>query len=166
MWEIDIENQLLGIVAAIILGTVLCVLYDIFRSHRKIFKAGILLASVEDILFWLISAVFTFTYFLIFTNGEIRGYLLLCEFLGFILCRKTLSSFFYRLFGFIFKMLKIVFRKTEEILSILADKTFIFLKKILKILKKALNCLKKLLKSVRLMLYTKKNNNSTGNSES
>ncbi len=165
MWEIDIENQLFGIGAALGLGAVLCMFYDILRSYRRVFKTGIIGVSAGDIFFWLVSAILTFTYFLIFTNGEIRGYLLLAELSGFILCRTTLSKLFYRVLGFVFKILKAVFSKIEGILSALADKILIFFEKILKILKKALNYLKKLLKSGRIMLYTKKDN-STENSES
>ena len=158
MWEIDIKNQLFGIFAAVLLGVLLCALYDILRAQRKIFKAGIFTLSFTDILFWLLSAFVTFIYFLIFTNGEIRGYLLLCELSGFFLCRATFSKLFFKLFCLFFKLIKLVLSKTEWLLGLLSLKILKLCEKTLKILKKSAIYLKKLLKSASVLLYTKKDN--------
>ncbi len=47
---------------------------------------------VFDIIFFTLVGFFDFCLFLVFCNGEIRGFIFAGEILGFLLCRITLSK--------------------------------------------------------------------------
>lgn len=76
---------------AVIVGMVLALLYDFFRFFRLVFNDKFFL----DFIFWMISAVVTFCYLLIFNNGEIRALYLILIFVGFTavtLCLRFISK--------------------------------------------------------------------------
>ncbi len=49
-------------------------LYDLFRLKRKALKTGAFFASVEDIVFWVLSAIIVFITAYASNRGEIRVY--------------------------------------------------------------------------------------------
>lgn len=46
---------------------------------------------VADVLFFLILSVFEFCFFLARCSGEIRGYVFICQLIGFLIYKKTVS---------------------------------------------------------------------------
>lgn len=64
---------------AVIVGMALALLYDFFRFFRLVFNDRFFL----DFIFWIISAMVTFCYLLIFNNGEIRAIYFVLIFVGF-----------------------------------------------------------------------------------
>lgn len=111
---------------AVLLGGALGVLYDVFRFPRLIFRDRFFL----DFLFWVISAICVFCYYLIFTGGSIRILNLVFVLVGFLLYIYTL--------GYVTKMIEVK-------LSSLIRKQF-------KKIKNALKSFKKVLQS-RLKVY-------------
>lgn len=76
---------------AVIVGMALALLYDFFRFFRLVFNDKFFL----DFIFWMISAVVTFCYLLIFNNGEIRVLYFILIFVGFVavtLCLSCISK--------------------------------------------------------------------------
>lgn len=97
MWEIDLEGQIVTFLFSLLTGAVFCLVYDVFRVLRhKSYVTGAVL-TVIDILYFLLLAVFDFCFFLARSNGEIRGFVLIGQLMGFWLCRKSLSRVFYLL---------------------------------------------------------------------
>lgn len=167
MWEINITDQIITFGLSLCLGALLCVFYDIIRALRKAGFNSFTAVFFTDIIFWLFSAFVTFIFLIVRTNGEIRGYVLLSELLGFILFRISLSKLLFKMLSFIFvwvtKIKDIIYTKTylcfdriEAITLKIFCKGFIFFKR-------ALKSAKKLLKKVLCLLYTNKNNENTEN---
>lgn len=129
---ISISEQALEFLAACLLGALLGALYDVFRIIRVAFPHGRIITIIEDILFWILSAGITFLFLLLFTEAQIRLYIMIGEILGFIvyyfsagclvmkfskwmvaqikrllgLLYRVLIAPFVRLFRFVFKKIK------------------------------------------------------------
>lgn len=162
MWEININNQFSTLALSVCLGCILCAVYDVLRASRKAGFNSAVSVFVTDITFWVLSAFATFIFFISRTNGEIRGYVLIGEFIGFVLFRISLSRLifwcFTKLFSFLKKLnclinkgFEALYRKTDTVMQKIRNFALEFQKRSLKIIKK-------LLKNRRKMLYTNTNN--------
>lgn len=75
-----------------LLGIFLNLIFDIFRGIRKSIKFTNLLVLIQDIIFLSISGFLFFRTLLIFSNGEIRLYMLLALILGITIYSLTISK--------------------------------------------------------------------------
>lgn len=91
MWEIGLSDQVYTFLAAIAFGAAAGLLYDFFYFFRIERNCKSLYVFVLDLLYCLILAFTDFCFFLVRTNGEIRGYVYLAQILGFGLWRFTFS---------------------------------------------------------------------------
>ena len=139
MWEISSLSQLSAALFAFLLGIGLSVIYDIIKATRKIGFNSYVIVFLGDILFSILSAVITFLFLLVFTNGELRGFILFFEMLGFIFSRLTLSRLFLKFLILIFSFFKRLLSKMSTLLLQFSYKTerfllnlFLNLKKLLK----------------------------------
>ncbi len=162
MWEINISNQFLTLLYSICLGAILCFFYDFLRASRKTGFNSFIAVFITDILFWIISAFVTFIFLMSRTNGEIRGYVLVGQLIGFVISRLTVSRFILLFFVFLFNLIKNLNRLLNKAFNVVYSKTDKILLKIFKIIKKTLKTLiksiKKLLKNRHKLLYTNVNN--------
>ncbi len=106
MWEISNSEQVFSFFTALLFGVGYSVFYCILRAIRKSFRHNALAVFIEDILFFLITAITTFLLLLALTNGEIRFYMLLGIFLGFSLFYFTLCDFLSSIIAAFFKGVK------------------------------------------------------------
>lgn len=157
MWEINNHNQIITFLLSVCLGVLCCAIYDIVRALRKVCLNSLLAITIGDILLWIFYAFITFIFLISRTNGEIRGYVLLGELLGFVLFRISISKFFYLFFKIIFQKLKAITQKINMLLSGFYIKIEHTAHKVLHFLIKMLKAVKKLLKNTVKLLYTKKN---------
>lgn len=116
-------NQALTFLMSLPLGAALCLLYDVLRIMR-IFSgrgrtcsrpqeecsknngvkrgrkesdtAATVIIAVEDVLYSVLALFIVCSYFLLYCNGEVRGYVLVGSAVGFLLFRLTLSRLFVR----------------------------------------------------------------------
>lgn len=162
MWEIDLNGQTQTFAYSLCLGALACLFYDVIRAIRRVWRNSAVAVFFEDLLFWIISAFATFIFLMARTSGEIRGYVLACEFSGFILCRLTLSKPLFFLTVHFFKILSkiitftnncinVFYTKIELTLSVILGKIYVFTGYLIK-------TAKKLLKKLHKLLYTKKSN--------
>ena len=87
-------------------GLVIGILFDLFRITRRSFKTGIILTSIEDVVFWLLTGIIILYSIFTFNNGIIRGYLFLGLGCGIVLYLLTLSSFFIKINVYIINFIK------------------------------------------------------------
>ena len=143
MWEISNQSQITNFIFAIVLGVFFAVFYDLFRAIRIIKFHSSIAVFFEDIAYFSIISLFTFIFFLSATAGEIRGYILIGIFLGFILFYLTISKYYLKALCIIFRLL---FRVNSAILKYF----YLIFEKIDNLITgffiNALNCFKKLLK--------------------
>ena len=129
MWEISILGQADSLIFSVFLGIAISLCYDALRAQRRIFGTKTLLCFFGDVFFCFACAIVFFLHLLVFTNGEVRGFVFLAALGGFILCRLTLSRIFIVLmtgffnlifvilkkFGVVFKWVGIFFKKIGQL---------------------------------------------------
>lgn len=154
MWELNSGLQILNFLYAIVLGIIFDLFYDIFKSFRLNIKFSDILVFVQDILYFFILSVLSFCFFLIFTYGEIRFYILIGFAVGFLVSRFTLSKISIPVFSFIIRVIIKFLGYLRWIFNKLYDFLYNILKKVGIFSKKTLKSVKKLLKKTEGLLYT------------
>lgn len=137
MWEINSSSQYISFLYSFIMGNAMGFIYDIFRFDRVLFKRSNFFVFIQDIFFWLIWAFVFFSFSVVFANGQIRGYLLVGSFLGFLFFRLTFSRLFLFFVTPIKKLVKIL--NVNYLKGI--EKLFLFINNIIK---KSRNTFKKI----------------------
>lgn len=123
MWEISNYNQTSTFLLSLCVGGLFCALYDIIRAARKVCLNSFWAVQITDILLWAVYAVVTFMFLISRTNGEIRGYVLVGEALGFGLFRVSLSRLLFPTFEFIFLTASKISKKTSGFLNVIYNKS-------------------------------------------
>lgn len=123
---------------SILYGAEILLLYDGFRIFRKLFKHTTIMTAVEDLVYWVITAIIIFSLLYTYNNGSVRGYAVLGMAIGMLVYSRTAS----------------------KLLLGLADKGIVILKKVVyrylkKPYRKIKNELKKLIKAVRIAIKGK-----------
>ena len=154
MWELNSKLQILNFFYAMVGGIIFDLFYDIFKAFRLKNKYSDIGIFIQDIIYFAVISVFTFCFFLVFTCGEIRFYILIGFGIGFFVSRLTISRIFVPFFSFIIG----VIIKIRGYIRWLFDLIFEFFenifKKVIVFLKNALKSVKKLLKKSEGLLYT------------
>ena len=163
MWEINNLDQFITVLWSLLLGALLSLLYDSFKSVRLSFHHSRVSVFFEDILFGLIGALLSFCLLMLRTKGQIRLFVFLFMIIGFVLWRLTLSRFNVKFLCLFLRFLKMIFGKVECFFEKLGQKLENFFKKFYKTAKKGLKGTKVLLYN---LLKRKKsaqpNDNTTG----
>ena len=149
MWEIDLANQTTSFLLSAALGVILCIIYDVFRSYRKVKLPSVIAVFVQDVVFFALSAVLTFLLLIATTKGQIRAYVFLGIIIGFAVCRISLSIIIFKVLVWLFKKCKSLLRLINGIFSrcflFLCDKFKVLLNKTVEIFKNMFFSCKKLL---------------------
>lgn len=109
MWEINNSLQILTFIRAVVFGIIICIVYDIIRSFKTVFKFSDFSIVVSDILFCVCLTPFIFCFLLATTNGELRGYVAVGILTGFFAIRLTVSKFLNKILCFILSKITFVF---------------------------------------------------------
>lgn len=88
---INLEVQLF--LTSVLWGMVLVVVYDCLRIFRRVIKHNKLWAGVEDILYWIVSAVLIFRIMYRINDGSIRGFAIAGVLIGMTLYHYSISEF-------------------------------------------------------------------------
>ena len=90
--EITLAEQTGCFLYSCLFGACMSVLYDLFRAVRVIFRFGKVATFFEDVLYFFVLGVITFGFILIVNEGELRGYIFLGEFLGWLIYHLTVGN--------------------------------------------------------------------------
>ncbi len=161
LYSLSLAQQTKGFLLALGMGFLLGVLYDLIRIVRISITRGKAAVVVCDLLFCLALCVVTFLFCLTVNEGEIRGYLVAGEGLGFLVYYFSLGAVVFALsekiitgIKSIFKrILKAIFTPLGNIAVKLGGKVNKFVKKSRKNRQKIKNKSKFLLKVDKLLLY-------------
>ena len=152
---------------ALLLGAILCFIYDIIRATRVLGADSFVAVFIGDVFFWLVSAVAVFIFLVATTNGEIRGYVLMSCAVGFLFYRFTIGRIVFSLVKVLLCFIARVIKKASDISArfCLFMEGYLnrFFAKVIDSLKAAFMAVKKVLKNVCCMVYTNKDKNQTGN---
>lgn len=107
--NINIYEQLFDLLAFMVTGIVIGLLFDIFRIIRRSFKTSDFITYIEDIIFWLLAGcILLFTIFT-FNNGQIRIYIFIGLILGISIYILIFSKYFIKISVAILTFIKKVF---------------------------------------------------------
>lgn len=89
-------NQAYLFVIFVLNGIIVGVIFDIFRILRKSFQTPNIITYVEDVVFWIISALTVIYTIFVFNNGEIRAFIFIGIFTGAVLYMLFISRPFVK----------------------------------------------------------------------
>lgn len=93
--EVGFGTQAVTFLWAVAAGAGLCLLYDLFRILRLALRSKNPGIFLQDLLYSFLAAIVTYLLLLARCRGELRGFVLLGELLGFLICRLTVSAVLY-----------------------------------------------------------------------
>lgn len=123
--------QLYSFIIYIASGIIIGIFFDIFRILRRSFKTPDIATYIEDILFWLCSAIFLLFILFKFNDGEIRSYTVIGLLLGVLIYMLTISKYFIKLNVKILAFFKKIIKKIINIILIPIKVIFNIIKKII-----------------------------------
>lgn len=113
-----VQWELQYVSVTITVGIGLAVLYDCLRIWRRLIPHGIIWLSVEDILFWMASALITFTVCFVEDAGNIRWFAVAGEALGALMYHYTIGRILVKYVSLIlltpFRIIKKALKKLSE----------------------------------------------------
>lgn len=112
-----IAGEALLFLCSCLLGAGFGIVYDGFRVLRLFLPSGEKIVFIEDGLFFLIITAVNFLFFLSRTYGELRLFLLIGEFLGFLIYYLTAGRAVYFLMLHLSKGIKKLCRITFHIFA-------------------------------------------------
>jgi spore cortex biosynthesis protein YabQ len=110
-----ISEQINIFLMAILCGVIIAVLNEIFRFLRYIGFNSNTTVFIQDIVFMSIAAFISFCFALCFNKGDVRLFILLAEFSGFLAFRYTIGLFT----GKLFKGLHFIINKLSQYIKTL-----------------------------------------------
>jgi len=118
------ELQFFGL--AVLRGVLILVLYDIIRIIRRVMPHGIWIVTVEDIAYWIATALLVFQLLYQENDGAVRGYALLAVAVGMLLYHQTVSNWLVShisgilrwCLGILLKPFAVIYRKVVQVLRI------------------------------------------------
>lgn len=106
---------------SLVLGLVLGILYDIVRATRMVLHAGRVHVMISDIVFFTICGVLTSLFALPFNKGDVRGFIIFGEAVGFLTYRLTLGSVMGKMYAALARVLRGFIQKMRNFLEKLFD---------------------------------------------
>lgn len=103
---ISLSAQTAYFLWSLVLGLALGALYDIVRAARMLFRAGRIHTTVSDIVFFIVCGVVTALFALPFNKGDVRGFILFGEAVGFSAYRLTLGCVMGKVYAFFAKKVR------------------------------------------------------------
>ena len=138
---------------AFLMGAVISIVYDLLRIFRRVISHGNFWIGVEDLIFWMWTAVWTFSVLYRENDGNLRMYTMLFMAVGMILYHVTISEPAVEVLG---KILKRIFRIILYPLKLLKIYIIFFGKKLKKLIS---GIIIKLIYNRRLRLWRKNDGN-------
>lgn len=122
--DISLTQQLTSFAASLFLGVIIGIIYEVFRTVRSLFGGGTVVVFIQDIVFWVINSFVVYLFFLVFTKGIVRYFVLIGTFIGFIIYLKTVGRFTAFLFRQLFRPIKFLARQWVKLTKYLFNKIF------------------------------------------
>ena len=117
-------------------GILIGVLFDFFRILRKSFNTNDVVTYIEDICFWILTGILIIYFMYMFSDGELRLFMVLGLIMGIAFYILTFSryviKFSVNLLHIIFKPIFYILNKIKKIKNMLKNiNTFKFRKKLI-----------------------------------
>ncbi len=104
----DLSYQLYDFISYIIIGSIMCILLDIFRAYRKYKKVGRNIIILQDIVYFILLIVIVIFANVFLLHSQIRFYLVIGICMGIFCYYVLISKFIINIYINIFKMNKVL----------------------------------------------------------
>ncbi len=111
------NNQLYIFLIYIASGMVIGIFFDMFRVLRKSMKTSNLITYIEDTIFWIIVGLFLIWEIFTISYGELRSYIFIGLFIGFVIYMLSVSKYFIKINVKIMTYVKKIILKILNILK-------------------------------------------------
>ena len=113
----SIYQEIQFLFQSFLLGIVITFAYDNIRVFRRVIRHNTFFLSVEDLFFWIATAISIFLLQHRENNGVFRWFSIIGAFVGMLIYRKVFSAFYI-------KNMTIIFRKVLELLYVFFSYVF------------------------------------------
>ena len=144
------EHQWLVVLYFFLVGSVLCLLYDLFRIKREFFGSSRVVLFIDDFLYTLLCTICVILGILKINSGNVRWYELFFALSGFVLYRVTFSRL---ITGFFFFLSRLVKRFLSALISVVIKILLPFVIPFVKLYQLAKKLNKELSKRILLFKY-------------
>lgn len=103
-----------SLLQALATGVVLGIYYDAFRLLRRVARFDPVSVMMQDLIFWVTSAVFVFFICVRLNNGYIRIYFVLLAMLGWLIYFLTAGKLAFFVFDGFLRFLNLIFEKIKH----------------------------------------------------
>ena len=110
----SIQNEMMLFGSAVRLGAALMLLYDVIRICRRILPRGIILVSIEDVIYWIVFGVAVFILLYRENDGAVRGFIVGGIAAGLFLYYQLLGRWLMKWMGILIRSLKKRLKKAME----------------------------------------------------
>ncbi len=110
----SIQNEMMLFGSAVLLGAALMLLYDVIRICRRILPRGIILVSIEDVIYWIVFGVAVFILLYRENDGAVRGFIVGGIAAGLFLYYQLLGRWLMKWMGILIRSLKKRLKKAME----------------------------------------------------
>ena len=110
----SIQNEMMLFGNAVLLGAALMLLYDVIRICRRILPRGIILVSIEDVIYWIVFGVAVFILLYRENDGAVRGFIVGGIAAGLFLYYQLLGRWLMKWMGILIRSLKKRLKKAME----------------------------------------------------
>ena len=120
----DISSMLQALAAGVIWG----LYYDVFRLLRRLIRFSRVSVAVQDLIFWLTSAVYIFFVCIKLNNGFIRIYFVFFALIGWVIYFATVGRIAFVIFDPIISFMCRIFAKLKKPIISVMTKLYLIMK--------------------------------------
>lgn len=110
----SIQNEMMIFGSAVLLGAALMLLYDVIRICRRILPRGIILVSIEDVIYWIVFGIAVFILLYRENDGAVRGFIVGGIAVGLFLYYQLFGRWLMKWMGILIRSLKKRLKKAME----------------------------------------------------
>lgn len=110
----SIQNEMMLFGSAVLLGAALMLLYDVIRICRRILPRGIILVSIEDVIYWIVFGIAVFILLYRENDGAVRGFIVGGIAVGLFLYYQLIGRWLMKWMGVLIRSLKKRLKKAME----------------------------------------------------
>lgn len=110
----SIQNEMMLFGSAVLLGAALMLLYDVIRICRRILPRGIILVSIEDVIYWIVFGIAVFILLYRENDGAVRGFIVGGIAVGLFLYYQLFGRWLMKWMGILIRSLKKRLKKAME----------------------------------------------------
>ncbi|MCD8196248.1 MAG: spore cortex biosynthesis protein YabQ [Lachnospiraceae bacterium] len=111
---------------AVLRGVLILIVYDVIRIFRRVVSHGVWAVAVEDLFYWMATALLVFELLYRENDGAVRGYALFAVAAGMLFYHQTVSGWLMEhiagilrlFFGILLAPLRFLLRKIRKFLKL------------------------------------------------